>query len=241
MRHLVLLHGFLGHGADWDAVRNRLPGVPTHAPDLPGHGSAVGLPEAAYTMNGAADRVVAGLDAPAVVCGYSMGGRLALHLALRHPEAVAALVLVSASPGLQTEAERAVRVRIDAARARALVADPDAFLTAWGHLPLFETLGEARRRSILAARLAHVDPAEAVRALLGMGTGAQPSHWDALAGIRAPAWAVAGAHDPKFVALATEMAAAGPLTPVLVADAGHALPAEAPDALARLLLRTLDV
>src|SRR5690606_14735843 len=95
---VLLLHGFLGRGSDWAPVRALL-GAEAEAltPDLPGHGRAVGLPGGAYTMNGASDRLVALLDARgverAIVAGYSMGGRLALHLALQHPSRVSGLVL----------------------------------------------------------------------------------------------------------------------------------------------------
>ncbi|MEM1044413.1 MAG: alpha/beta fold hydrolase [Bacteroidota bacterium] len=232
----LLLHGFLGCGADWDAVRAHLPASwDVRAPDLPGFGEAVGLPEAAYTMDGAADRLGASVGGKADVVGYSMGGRLALFFALRHPGRVRRLVLVSASPGLRTEAERADRRRLDAERAAALAANPEAFHRDWVQMPLFESLDPALRDRLVADRLAHVDPTEAGRSLRGMGTGAQPSLWTGLSRIPTPAWAVAGALDSKFVRLAREMAASGPITPVVFPEAGHALPAEAPAALAALL------
>ncbi len=73
-----------------------------------------------------------------------------------------------------------------------------------------------------------------------MGTGAQPSHWDALAGISAPTLAVAGDRDAKFVRLAREMAGAPGVRAGVVPDAAHLLPLERPTALASLLTAFLD-
>lgn len=236
---LLLLHGFLGRGADWDAVRVHLPsGRIADAPDLAGHGAAVGLGDDAYSMDGAASRLLARLDGPADVVGYSMGGRLALHLAVTRPEAVRRLVLVSASPGLRAEAERGERRALDAARAADLAADPAGFLDRWYRMPLFD-LPDALRQRLTADRLAHVDPAEAGRSLAGMGTGAQPSHWDALRSLTVPTWAVVGERDAKFVALAHAMAEAGRVEVVVVPGAAHGLLAERPVALAAVLRQVL--
>ncbi|PAP77902.1 alpha/beta fold hydrolase [Rubrivirga marina] len=232
---VVLLHGFLGRGADWDSVRLGLPtDWDVHAPDLPGHGSAHALPEAAHTVDGAADLVASQAEAPVDLVGYSMGGRLALHVAVTRPEAVRRLVLISASPGLRAEAERAERRALDAARAAEIAADLPAFVDRWYRMPLFSLPDDLRHR-LTADRIAHNDPAGLGRSLEGMGTGAQPSHWDALAGIRAPTLAVAGARDAKFVRLAQQMAEAGGFETAIVPGAAHLLPAEAPDALAALL------
>ena len=236
---LLLLHGFLGRGADWDAIRAHVPSRwAADAPDLPGHGTAVGLGDDAYSMDGAAARLLARLDGPADVVGYSMGGRLALHLAVTRPDAVRRLVLVSASPGLRTEAERAARRAVDAARAADLAADPAGFLDRWYRMPLFD-LPDALRQRLTADRLAHVDPAEAGRSLAGMGTGAQPSHWGALRSLTMPTWAVVGERDAKFVGLARAMAEAGTVQEVVLPDVAHGLLAERPEALAAALRQAL--
>ncbi len=237
---VVLLHGFLGRAADWRSVRAGLPsGWDVRAPDLPGHGAATDLD--AYTMDAAADLALAGLAAPADVVGYSMGGRLAIHLAVTRPEAVRRAVAVSGSPGLRTEAERAARRQVDADRAAAIQADVPAFVEQWYRAPLWASLPGDLRQRLTADRARHNRPAELAASLAGMGTGAQPSHWDALAGISAPVWAVAGALDPKFVGLARQMAqASASVEAVVLPDAGHFIPAERPAALAALLTDLLS-
>lgn len=235
----LCLHGFLGRGADWRGVQRHLPeGCELRAPDLPGHGQSRGLDAGAYSIDGAADRLAATVDEPVDVVGYSMGGRVALHVALRHPSRVRRLVLVSASPGLETDAERAARRAVDAERAAEIVADFPAFMDHWYRMPLF-ALPDERRQRLTADRLAHNDPDELARALVGIGTGSQPSHWDALRGISVPTLAVAGALDSKYVALTRRMAEADPVQAAVVPGVGHAVHAEAPDALATLLTQFL--
>jgi 2-succinyl-6-hydroxy-2,4-cyclohexadiene-1-carboxylate synthase len=105
-------------------------------------------------------------------------------------------------------------------------------------MPLFATLSELQRARLVRTR-ARNDPAELGRSLAGMGTGAQPGHWEHLRRIRVPAWAVAGSRDEKFARLARQMAAEGPFEAVLVPALGHALPEERPLALAPLLRKLL--
>src|SRR5689334_11699719 len=98
VRELVLLHGFTQTGRSWapvmDSVRER---YRCFAPDLPGHGDSGERRPVSF------DAVAAYLGALRpprfVLCGYSMGGRLALDFALRAPQRVERLVLVGASPG----------------------------------------------------------------------------------------------------------------------------------------------
>lgn len=227
---VLALHGFMGRPADWDAVAADLGSAArVLAPDLAGHGEARDLPA---DFDAEADRLAGRIREPVVVAGYSMGGRLAQHLAARHPEIVRGLVLVSTSPGLRTEAERAARRAVDAERARAIAEDFPAFLERWYRLPLWGGLAESLRHRLVADRLAHNDPAALGRSLAGMGTGAMAPLWSDLSRIRVPAAAVAGLRDPKYVALADEMARAGPLRVTLVPEAGHALLSEAPHAVA---------
>ncbi len=280
----LLLHGFLGRGADWNLVAERLAatrrvlapdwldealGDARARPDRTGdqgagvsdrgaeasargveargraeEGDAEPFAAAAPRRGGlawAADRLAERLDAAGIdradVAGYSMGGRLALLFAVRHPERVRRLVLVSASPGLKTPEERAARRAHDAVLARDLAADFPAFLARWTRQPVFASLSDAQRDAIEQDRAAHVDPERAARALVAMGTGAMPSLWEPLRSLRVETHAVAGALDPKYAALATsEAIVAAGVRATILPDAGHALLTEAPGALADLLI-----
>ncbi|HYE95091.1 MAG TPA: 2-succinyl-6-hydroxy-2,4-cyclohexadiene-1-carboxylate synthase [Rubricoccaceae bacterium] len=240
---VLLLHGFLGRGTDWASVADALrDDFDLLAPDLPGHGVALCLPDETFTMDGAADILAAALDAEgitrAAVVGYSMGGRLALHFALHHPARVTALALLSASPGLPSEEERAARRTLDAARADEIRADLAGFLSRWYRQPLFSSLTETEQNRLVEDRLRN-DPEELARALVGLGAGAQPGWGEHLHRLRVPALAVAGARDGKYVGIARSLAEAGPFETALVPDAGHALLTEAPAAVADLLRRFL--
>src|SRR5919206_4942182 len=122
---VLCLHGFMGSSADWQDVASAIGDRAfCIAPDLPGHGGSLGLPPGAYTTEGTARAVIRTLDElearRPVIVGYSMGGRLALYLALRYPERCAGLFLESSSPGLQGAGEREKRRAADQEKAKRL-------------------------------------------------------------------------------------------------------------------------
>jgi len=250
---LVLLHGFTGTGASWLPVANALPRRHCLFPDLPGHGATdAPLPPGKWSLERAADALAELLErmgAPRfALAGYSMGGRLALALALRHPQRVAALALVGATPGIADAAERAQRVADDAALADAIERDGiEAFTNRWEANPLFATqaaLPDALREAQRAQRLAQ-DPARLAAALRAFGTGTQPPLHESLAQLRMPVLLVAGEQDAKFAAIARDMAARIPESDlVLVPACGHAVPleraAECAASIEAFLTRSID-
>jgi 2-succinyl-6-hydroxy-2,4-cyclohexadiene-1-carboxylate synthase len=174
---------------------------------------------------------------PATFVGYSMGARVALHLALRHPAAVTALVLVGGTAGIDDDAERAARRAADDALASRIEAiGTDAFLDEWLAQPLFAGLPADGRgaRSTDAAGLA--------ASLRRAGTGTQEPLWDRLATLAMPVLVVAGERDEKFRAIGERLVAGiganGALA--LVPGAGHAAHLEQPDAFLAVLRPWLD-
>jgi 2-succinyl-6-hydroxy-2,4-cyclohexadiene-1-carboxylate synthase len=226
---LLMLHGFTQTGASWDGVVRALAGrYRALAPDL-----------GAGPWEHELDRLEALAPASSVVAGYSMGGRLALALALRRPARVRALVLVSASPGLADAGERAARRAADEALAERIEAiGADAFAREWAAQPLFA--GQPAQ----VAALAHEDrlrrtAAEHAAQLRGLGTGVMPPLWDRLGELQMAVTLVVGAADAKFRALAERMAERLPKSEIVVVEgAGHAVALEAPKAVAEAIAHT---
>ena len=246
---VLLLHGFTGSSASWtpvvDALAQR---YRVFVPDLIGHG-ATEAPEdvSRYRIDRATDDLITLLDElglPAVHwIGYSMGARLALHAALRHPSRVRTLTLESGSPGLAAPAEREARVAADMALADRIERDGiEAFVAHWEALPLFASQaqlpGDVRAR-LHAARL-HNNPRGLANSLRGMGTGAQPSNWHALPDFERPTHLIVGARDTKFVAIAGQMQARLPhARRTIMPDAGHTVHLEQPAAWCEAVLSGL--
>lgn len=231
---IVFFHGFMGSRADWADALSALDGrLYCVAPDLPGHGASLKLAPEMYTIEGAARATVDLLNhlgvERSVVAGYSMGGRLALYLALRHRERCAGLFLESASPGIEDATEREARRRSDEETAERLESgDFEDFLRGWYRQPLFATLArnEGLLRKTVEARLRNA-PEELARSLRGMGAGSQPSLWGELAGLEVPSLAVAGELDEKYVRISHLMASLSPrMRAAVVPGAGHNVHAE---------------
>lgn len=229
MDPVVALHGFAGTGRTWDAVS----GVDL-APDLPGHGSAAG--ERPVTFGRCVEHVLRSAPERFVLAGYSLGGRIALHVALAAPERVSRLVLVATTAGIDGEEERAERRRADEALAEAIEHEPiEEFAGRWMALPLFA--GDPPEvRAVWREELLRQDPAGLAAALRGIGTGAMEPLWGRLGELTMPATVLAGERDAKFVALGERLAAGLRTTLTVVPGAGHGLPREAPDAVAAALV-----
>ncbi len=243
---LVLLHGFTGSAGTWRELIEALGSeYTTIAPDLVGHARSDAPAEVdRYRMSRAVDDLVALVHSlgheRAAWLGYSLGGRTALQLAVRHPDAVAALILEGASPGIADDDERAARVRDDVALAERIERDGvEAFVDQWEQIPLFasqRTLPAEVRDAVRATRLANTAVGLA-NSLRGMGAGpAEPLH-DRLTEVRAPALLLAGSLDTKYVAVGREMARTLPNATMHEIDsAGHAAHLERPDAFRAALL-----
>lgn len=234
---LVLLHGFTQTGASWDGVRAALPAERYRAvlaPDLRGHGIAAEVRPITFDTI-LADIAAAGPDR-FTLCGYSMGGRLALLFALAHPDRVARLVLLGASPGLADAADRAARRTADEELAASIERDGiEAFASRWAALPLWAGQPPEVAAAATGMRLAQ-DPAGLAAALRGLGTGAMPSAWDGLGSLEMPVVCAAGERDERYTAIAESMAARIPRAEAaVIPGAGHAAHLEAPAEVAALL------
>ena len=237
---LVALHGFTGSVATWEPLAHALDREHTMVRiDLLGHGgSSRPADPRRYSMEHTVADLVGVLDAlgPATACwlGYSMGGRIALGVALAAPERCGALVLESASAGIRDATERARRAASDERLARwTEEAGIEAFVDYWESLPLFASQSKLSQetRAALRAQLLANHPAGLANSLRGIGAGAQPAYHDRLAELAMPALFMAGEDDAAYAEAAKAMAAAVPDgRAVIEAEAGHAVHLERPEA-----------
>lgn len=246
---LVLLHGFMGNSQDWNGLIATLrEDYFCVTVDLPGHGRSVHWGHHTTWDFPTVGRALVATIGPFLhtrqkfLLGYSMGGRLALYLAIHHPGLFDGVVLASASPGLATAAQRTARTRQDEQLAQRLESQNfPRFLYDWYQIPLFQSL---RRHSafddVLARRRQNHPPALA-KALREMGTGHQPSLWHKLSEMNFPLHLVIGEKDAKFGAIAAEMKRYNPrITCSVIPGSGHSPHLEAPAAFATCIREVLN-
>ncbi len=240
---VTLLHGFTQNGRSWLEVISKMPaGYMWIVPDLRGHGETRTRPHAPCSMDACTHYLEMLWDHLGVeqthLAGYSMGGRLALHVAATKPERIASLLTIGAHAGLDDDA-RDGRRRGDEALAERIENDGlEVFVNHWSSLPLFAGLvrrGPGFVAQVRAERMTnHV--AGLACSLRGMGAGVMEPLWHKLADVTFPCTFVAGQLDHGYVSSARRLAATVPNgRVVIVPRAGHTVHQERPEAFAHLL------
>ncbi len=234
---IALLHGFTQTAACWGPFADEL--STTHslvAIDLPGHG---GSGEVRANLSQTTELVASSIDR-SIVIGYSLGGRVALHLALGHPQLVERLVIIGATGGLDSEEERRQRRVADESLADHLEdIGVDAFLDEWLSQPMFASLTAEQSFRELRATNAAAGLASSLRLC---GTGTQESLWSRLGELTMPVLVIAGANDEKFTHLGHRLVESiGTNASIqLIDNAGHSAQLENPEGTAAAITKWLS-
>ncbi|MPZ48869.1 MAG: 2-succinyl-6-hydroxy-2,4-cyclohexadiene-1-carboxylate synthase [Dehalococcoidia bacterium] len=246
---LLLLHGFTGDVSIWEPFVPRWSTFRIIRVDIIGHGGSDSPADASrYSMEDAVADLLGVLDQLGVedfgVIGYSMGGRLALHLALAAPARIWGLVLEGASPGIEDEAERRKRVESDAELAQSIMTRGiESFVTRWQGQPLFASqvrlpaeVFERQRQQRLAN-----NPLGLANSLRGMGAGSQEYLLPRLRTLRLPALLLAGAMDKAYSEWARRLEdELRDAVVEIIPGAGHAAHLEQPEYFSREVLGFLQ-
>lgn len=167
--------------------------------DAPGHGNN---PNGARSLLQCADDIGAAMQ-PGILIGYSMGARMALHVALQHPTMVTQLVLISGTPGLVTEAERSARQLSDNEMADHIEkVGISVFIDEWLALPIFSGLSDQTNQRNDRVRNTAKGLADSLRFA---GTGTQEPQWSKLQQLSIPVHLIVGELDNKFGTIAKDM------------------------------------
>ncbi|MFA7692740.1 MAG: alpha/beta fold hydrolase [Candidatus Hydrogenedentes bacterium] len=267
---VLMLHGFMGCSKDWIPVTKALNmrNYRYVCPDLPGHGTVQHILEGAdKSMKEVAAALRAGLPGrlarPCALSGYSMGGRLALYLALQYPTQFSRLVLISASPGIEDAEERAARRLSDKQLALHLqqfgrpgerLKEPvvpknpnntepawdsnfESFLKRWYSQPPFTHLQKKPDlRTRLIGNKCGNHPRALAASLIGMGTGMQPNLWHRIHNLKIPVLLITGEYDEKFTRIALAVKERVPHAQhAVIPDSGHIPQEENPGTFAAVL------
>jgi len=224
---LVLIHGAGGSRLHWPPGIRRLPGRRVLAVDLPGHGDSPG--PGAASVDVYAGVVQEWLEANglerAVVAGHSMGGAIALRLALRAPESLAGLVLVGSGGRL-----RVAPAILEASGRPSTFPQAVDTIIEWA----FSETADTRLVELARARMLDVDPA-----VLHDDFAACDAFdvLDQLARIELPTLVICGDQDrltpPKYSRALAERIRAARLA--MIPGAGHMVMLEEPQATAGAL------
>jgi 2-succinyl-6-hydroxy-2,4-cyclohexadiene-1-carboxylate synthase len=225
---VVFLPGFMQHADTWAPIAAAV-----------GERYPVRLVEfATWTFEERLGEIAAASGAGSVLVGYSMGGRLALHFAMR--TAVAGLVVVGVSAGIDDPDERRRRRAADLELAEWIERHPiEDVVARWERNPVFASQPESLIEAQRPGRLDH-DPAALARLLRSAGQGALDPIWDRLGSLQPAMLALAGENDVTYWAAARRIASlAADGRAVAIAGAGHAAHLEAPDAVRDAILAFL--
>ena len=227
---IVFVPGFMQPGTAWAAVAER----------LPERYPSVLLEHSEHTYEGRLEEIAAAAEG-AVLCGYSLGGRLALHAALRDPARYAGLVTVSASAGIEAPATRAARAEADEKLAAWMeTQEMEQIVAVWERQPLFADQSDALVEEQRPGRLEQ-DPRALALLLRTAGQGALEPVWQRLDSLSLPVLAIAGVLDDRYCDAARRIARAVPDGRAAIVElAGHAPQLQRPDEVAAALVDFLD-
>ena len=228
---VTFVPGFMQRGEAWQPV----------AAALSQRYRVRSLDFATWTADERIDEIAAVTQPGDAVVGYSMGGRLALHAALREPEKLGALVLVGVSAGIEDRVEREDRRRSDESLAEWMERRSiEEVVAHWEQQPVFATQTQELRAEQRPGRLSH-EPQRLATLLRSAGQGSLEPVWDRLGTLACPVLLTAGELDRRYGSAARRMAERLPHARVrLIPDAGHAPHLEQPTAVSELLLEFFD-
>lgn len=201
------------------------------APDFLGHGkSSAPLRPDFYSLENTINALLVIknrfiMEKP-ILLGYSMGGRIALHLAHRFQKEFKALILIGASPGIANGFDRVERIFHDNILAESILNNGiNAFNEQWLKSPIIASQKNIPSyiRIPMQARRKNNIPIGLSNSLKKLGTGKLENLWDKLKNIDLPVFLIIGKNDLKFCQITYEMSSKLPSAKIIkIPHAGHA-------------------
>ena len=211
MNPLFFLHGFTGSKYSWNEIQH-LVKFKTHAIDLPGHGKNYFKSLSNnYSFKNWDQEFLSILNNTKVdkinLCGYSMGGRLAISFATAFPEKVNSLILISSTAGLLNNSENKNRLIQDNKLSKDIELDYNKFIDNWENLDFFSKQklrnpnGFIRQRVIRKSQ----NPQQLALSLQNLGLGNMPNYWNDIPYFNFPVLIICGDEDKKYNKISSQL------------------------------------
>ena len=225
---ILFLHGFTGSHRSWDEVLEKIK-VSTVTIDLPGHGKSIfnnlrkdyNIDDWCEDFN----KILGTLKISKIdLCGYSMGGRLAINFASKYPEKFNKLILESTSYGIENKNDKEVRLERDLKLCALIEKDLRQFIRKWENNALFLKQRDRSLDSFLKQRkerLLH-NPRQLSKALISFSQGKMDVCINSFYNFNFPTLIINGSEDSKYVKIGAKiLLATQRATHHIVSDAGH--------------------
>lgn len=229
----LALHGYLGESLDFlsflDGQKHK--DVHWYGLDLLGHGMSC-APDmlSMYTEEAYIHYLDAALDAispneKVVLLAYSFGVRIMLKYAVQRPERIENLIVISGTPGMKEEDERAKRKISDLQVIEKIKSySVEDFMSYWYTIPLIQSQKNSPLfKEMYARRLKNTSKIGLIHSLDALGQGVASSNWEHLNEIKQPVLWIVGNDDPMYVKIAQRACSLlNNVELVGVDDSGHA-------------------
>lgn len=209
---IIFLHGFMGSSEDWIPLMRRLAEeYYCIAYDLPGHNQTeVEGYDEFYTIDNTCASLKKEIDSQGItnfhLVAYSMGGRIALTFAIKYPEIINKLVLISTSPGIESAVLREDRIKFDAEIAEKIrTLELHNFLKLWYSAPIFAEINQTNLFGKLIARRTYNNKESLIKSLEYSGTGEMRPLWNDIQSYQKPVLLITGERDRKYCIINSKM------------------------------------
>ncbi len=230
---IVAIHGFLGLPSDWSLIPFETDIIPVN---LWNDFRELNLKDGDDAFGSWAERFLDSIRAmktKPTLLGYSLGGRLALHVLFRRPALFAAGIIVSAHPGLTSDQARRERFRNDEMWSRRFAQDSwETVLRDWNaQKSLQAPPADGAPESIPLRRDEHdFDRGLLSRAMRSWSLARQADLRSAIHECPVPLTFVNGGLDTKFRELVAQLAMTRSQSHIVIPNAGHRVPWDQPSA-----------
>ncbi len=244
---LVFLHGFLGSGQDWQELISSLKDdYYCLAFDLPGHGESIisenysGITLESFSSDFYAFLKTLNLFKPVLV-GYSMGGRIGMHLLRNDDFFWQGAILESVSPGIENLDERVARFNQDLKLTiKIKTTEFRNFLIWWYDQPLFSEFKKSSEFNRIFEQRLMNSSEQLAQSMKIFSVGRQQSFWHMFDQFAMPILIISGSEDKKYKTITKQIARNYPEVQIeIVPGAGHVVHSEKPQEFVTLLSRFL--